>query len=274
MERSFADNAQSGDVRAVSRAVAILAAFEDHDALGLADLTKAADLPKPTAFRIAATLENSGMLERSPDGLYRLGPRLVSLARIVLSRGLPAVAQPHMRALARTFGHSVNLGVLNGSNVLYLDMLESRHSLRMVTGIGALEPLHATAIGKAIAAALPSEELNSLLASYTLRPLTPATITSRARFEVEIEQVRKRGYAIDDAECQPGARCVGAAIRDRHGVIGGISMSASLEYLPDDDLPLAGAAVRDAANAVSVELGALDAVAPTAGVEPAAATSS
>ena len=213
------------------------------------------------------------MLERSLDGLYRLGPRLVSLARLVLSRGLPAVAAPHMRELAHKFGHSVNLGVLNGFNVLYVDMLESRHSLRMVTGIGALEPLHATAIGKAIAAALPPDELRSLLASYTMRPLTPATITSRARFEAEVEQVRERGYAVDNAECQPGARCVGAAIRDRYGVIGGISMSASLEHLPDEDLTLAGAAVRDAANAVSAELGALDADTAPVDDEPAAVAS-
>jgi IclR family acetate operon transcriptional repressor len=247
---------RAGDVRSVVRALSVLTAFEDAEELSLAELAAHTQLPKPTVFRLALTLENAGFLSRSQEGhLFSLGPRLVSVARLVLTRGLPATARPHMQALARTFGHTVNLAVLDGDEMLFIDVIESRSNLRMVSGIGAREPFYSDAVGKAVVAELDAGELETLLSRRPLRALTPNTITSRAQLEAELQEVRERGYATDRGESQAGAHCVAAAIVGRHGVVGGISISAAADQLPEDDFPLVGAAVREATEAISAALG-------------------
>jgi IclR family acetate operon transcriptional repressor len=246
----------AGDVRSVARAISVLTAFEDSEQLSLAELAAHTKLPKPTVFRLALTLENAGFLSRSQEGhLFSLGPRLVSVARLVLTRGLPATARPYMQALARTYGYTVNLAVLDDDEMLFIDVIESRSNLRMVSGIGTREPFHADAVGKAVVAELDAAELEALLSRRPLRALTPSTITSRAQLEAELQEVRERGYATDHGESQPGAHCVAAPIVGRHGVVGGISLSAAADQLPEEDFPLVGAAVREATDAISAALG-------------------
>jgi IclR family acetate operon transcriptional repressor len=248
--------ARSGDVRSVARALSVLTAFEDAEELSLAELAVRTELPKPTVFRLAVTLENAGFLTRSTEGhMFELGHRLVSVSRLVLSRGLPALARPQMQALARNLGHTVNLAVLDGDEMLFLDVIESRSSLRMVSGVGSREPFHATAVGKAVAAQLDPQELETLLSRNPLRSVTPKTITSRVQLEAALKEVRERGYAIDPGEYLPGAHCVGAAIVGRHGVEGGISISAAADQLPEEDFPLVGGALRQAVDEISEGLG-------------------
>lgn len=249
-------DAKSGDVRSVVRAISVLTAFEDAEELSLAELAAHTELPKPTVFRLALTLENAGFLTRSAEGhMFSLGHRLVSVARLVLARGLPALARPHMQALARTYGHTVNLAVLDGDDMLFVDVIESRSSLRMVSGIGAREPFHATAVGKAVAAHLDAQELDALVSRRPLRPITSSTITSRAQLDAELKEIRAKGYSLDRGESLAGAHCVGAAIVGRHGVVGGISVSAAVDQLPAEDFPLVGEAVRKAAGEISEALG-------------------
>ena len=251
-------DAKSGDVRSVVRAISVLTAFEDAEELSLAELAAHTELPKPTVFRLALTLENAGFLTRSAEGhMFSLGHRLVSVARLVLARGLPALARPHMQALARTYGHTVNLAVLDGDDMLFVDVIESRSSLRMVSGIGAREPFHATAVGKAVAAHLDAQELDALVSRRPLRPITSSTITSRAQLDAELKEIRAKGYSLDRGESLAGAHCVGAAIVGRHGVVGGISVSAAVDQLPAEDFPLVGEAVRKAAGEISEALGGL-----------------
>jgi DNA-binding IclR family transcriptional regulator len=245
-----------GDIRAVTRAVAVLTAFEDAEELSLADLAERTGLPKPTVFRLAQTLENAGFLARSPeDYLFHLGPRLISTARLVLSRGLPAVARPHLEQLSRQFGHTVNLAVFDDGQVLFLDVIESRASLRMVSGVGNFEPLHATAAGKAIAAYLDPSDLDAVMTVPLMRALTPHTVTSRTRFEAVLQEIRERGYSTDREEFRLGAHCVAGAIMGRHGVAGAISLSATADQLPEEDFPVVGKAVRQVTDEISEALG-------------------
>jgi IclR family acetate operon transcriptional repressor len=187
--------------------------------------------------------------------MFSLGPSLVSVARLVLARGLPATARPYMRALAGQFGYTVNLAVLDGGEVLFIDVIESRTNLRMVFGIGTREPFHSDAVGKAIVAELDRAELHALLSRRPLRALTANTITSRAGLEAELQNIRERGYATDRGESQAGAHSVAAPIFGHRGVVGGIGLSAAADQLPEEDFPIAGAAVREAADAISAALG-------------------
>lgn len=241
-------------VQSVVRAMDVLRVLGDRGAMSLAELVDATQLPKPTAFRLVKTLEHAGFVEHWPESGYTLGPSFVRGARAFLSRGLREVARPHLEFLHRSSGHSVNLAVLSGAEVLYIDVLESQAGLRMVSLIGSTEPLHATAVGKAIAAELPEVLLDQLLADRPMTALTPSTIRSRSQLGRELDVVRERGYAVDDEECVVGARCLGAAIKDVTRCVGGVSISASKTLLHDEDLTALGDLVRQTAQRISEKL--------------------
>jgi len=243
-------------VQAVARTAAILEAFEGGEALSLAELTQRTGIPKPSVFRLATTLESVGLLDRDRNGSYVLGMRLVSLAQFYLSLSLTQASRPVMEDLNRSFGHTINLAVLDHGEMVFVEVLESRNSFRMATTIGAREPLHATALGKAVAAHLPDAEFTPILGEHPLRALTANTIVTRPQLDKELELIRARGWATDIGESYAGAHAVGAAVFDRHGVAGGISISASSSQLPVDELPATGAALVRAADTISRMLGA------------------
>ncbi len=234
------------DVRSITRAVSILTAFQDSEELNLVQLNERLDLPKATLFRLTSTLEREGLLEKAPNGSYCLGYRLISLARAVLIRSLPRTARPFLQQLYRTLGHTVNLAVLESGEVLFIEVIESRHAFRMVPAVGSRESLHATAVGKAIGAALSKEVLSQMLREHPLRQYTPTTITRRSQL----------GYAIDVGECNAGAHGVAAVILNSSGVVGAISVSATANQLPTEDFEIVGTAVSDAARRISSALGA------------------
>lgn len=244
------------DVRSITRAVSILTAFQDSEELNLVQLNERLDLPKATLFRLTSTLEREGLLEKAPNGSYCLGYRLISLARAVLIRSLPRTARPFLQQLYRTLGHTVNLAVLESGEVLFIEVIESRHAFRMVPAVGSRESLHATAVGKAIGAALSKEVLSQMLREHPLRQYTPTTITRRSQLDKELARTRELGYAIDVGECNAGAHGVAAVILNSSGVVGAISVSATANQLPTEDFEIVGTAVSDAARRISSALGA------------------
>lgn len=242
-------------VNSIIRAARVVERFQDHESLTLAELSARLDMPKPTVFRTVLTLQHVGLLERRDNGAYVLGPMFISSARLVLRRGIAAAARPHIEALFHSTGHCVNLATLNGGDALYIDSIDSGEGLRMVSVVGAREPLHATAVGKAMLAELSDDEVRALIDAGPLRALTPRTITSPAALFAELETVRGRGYAVDDGECAVGARCVGAAVRDIHKIVGGVSVSAYAENLPYEEVEPISEAVKETAARISEQIG-------------------
>jgi IclR family acetate operon transcriptional repressor len=231
------------------------------DGLSLSELTARAPRSKSTTHRYVATLLGLGVVRRDEAGRLRPGLKLLELAAALLEDDdLRATASPLLADLARHTGETVHLGVLSEREVVYIAKIESPHSVRLVSRIGARVPLHCSAMGKALLASLPADELDAALAAPRERR-TPNTLTGAAELRTEIERVRTSGIAIDDEENEAGVRCLGAAIAGPAGMAAGaISVSAPAGRMPLERCHELAPVVREASAEIGRRLtGARDA---------------
>jgi IclR family acetate operon transcriptional repressor len=246
-------------MNSIEKTLAVLRALSSPDQpRRLADIAERTGINKTTAHRILQILTAEGYAMTSGDGAYASGPALLALAGSALAdRDLGAVARPILDNLQRQTGHSVHFAVRSGTVAVYLAKVEGRQPYRMASKVGMQVALHCTAIGKALLAELPEEEVRAVIAATS--PLirhTAATIVEPDRLIEELAVVRKRGYAIDDEENERDVRCVGAVVRDRHGTpIGAVSVSALTFTLNSDDAGILGPLVVAAAGRISTALG-------------------
>ncbi len=219
-------------VEAVVRALDLLEAFQGGEELTLTEIAERVGLNKSRVFRLLHSLAVRGYVERSTDGIrYTLGVKIIERAACV-RRDLRQLALPFMQRLHTQFNETVNLAILDRGEVLYIEMLESSHPFRMAAAVGSRSPWHSTALGKAMVSYLPEEERRPLLQAERLVQLTERTLTDRERLARELERVRRRGYAVDEGETEPGAACIGAPILNREGrPVAALSLSGPVERI-------------------------------------------
>jgi DNA-binding IclR family transcriptional regulator len=199
--------------RAAELLAAIAAASEPETAPALAD---ACGLNRSTAWRILATLEHHGLVDRDPDSnRYRLGFAVLRLAAAAGQEPLVRLAHPGLRRLADATGETVNLAVARRLELVYADQVQARHVMAP-NWLGHPVPLHATSTGKAFLAALPPEELDAVVRAG-LERFTDTTITAPRALRAELEEVRRRGYAVSRGELEPALWGVSAVARDATG---------------------------------------------------------
>lgn len=218
-------------VQPVLKAMQVLQLIcEAAEPLSLNHLVREAGLPKTTVFRYLKTLATIGLIEHDAEAdRYRPG---LGLWRLSHASGpyemLKQVCKPHMKRLRQRFNETINLGVLSGGEVLYLDVLESERSLRMQSSIGATDLLHSTSLGKVFLAFSPPERRLALMPRHLPR-LTPNTITDPASLDEQLGIIRTTGYAIEIGENEEGSYCVAAPIRDSRDIaIAAMSLSAPI----------------------------------------------
>jgi DNA-binding IclR family transcriptional regulator len=243
---------------AVEAALSILETLGAVHQMGVTDLANKLNLSKSSVYRLLATLVRCGYVEKNPQNdRYQLTYRLFAVGSPAADRfGLREVAHPVMERLAAETGETVNLGVLDGTRVLNLHKVESRHLLRMHMEVGGGVPAHATALGKVLLAALQPDDLTRRLGGQRLTRLTRRTIGDRATLRRMLVRIRAQGFAIDDEECSLGLRCVAAPIRDHRGaVVAALSISGPRQRLPGQTLSRLAEHVQVAAREVSQRLG-------------------
>jgi IclR family transcriptional regulator, KDG regulon repressor len=246
------------NVRAVERALQILACFDDeHPERGISDIAQAVKLHKATTHRIVTTLMSFGYIERAEDGQrYRLGLRLADLGYKVIRRmDLRRESQPFMADLTRRLGETSDLSVYDRGQVLYIEVVQGNHALTIAAAVGRSLPMHATASGKVLLAHMPEQERDGIL-SRTLTRHTPHTVADPEALRRQLEGIRTQGYAVDDEELEAGIRALSAPIRNREGaVIAAMSIAGPAGRLTLGRVPGIAQELAATANAVSRRLG-------------------
>jgi IclR family acetate operon transcriptional repressor len=216
-------------VKPVYKALAVLECLAAAGRpLTLTEVSYLSDLPKTTVFKYLYTLRERGFVAHNEEtDRYAVGLRVWELGKLAGDElRVREVALPFMYELRDRFNETVNLGILDGKDVVYVEMVESRHALLLRARLGGRDPVYSTSLGKAMLAFVSQERRREHLPSR-LSPRTPRTITSFKVLDRELEQVRLRGFARDEGENEDAARCIGAPIFDHSGAVtAAISFSA------------------------------------------------
>ncbi len=246
-------------IGSVQRAIDILNLFDNQaEELGTTEIARALNLHKSTVASLMYTLEANGYLTQNmKTRKYRLGFKLAERASVMLNHlQIRQVAYPFLQALHHEYNETINLGVLDGCSVVYIERLLGTRPLGISSEIGRRTLAHSTALGKAMLACLSPTELNAFIACHGLPALTEYTITEPRILLQELEKTRQLGYAVDNEENEIGGRCTAAPIFDQTGrVVAAVSISLPTARLPVSDFAIYGNRIREAARAISRCLG-------------------
>lgn len=229
-------------------------ASQAHD-VTLTEVVQALDIPKTTVFRYLQTLSAAGLFSHDiVQDRYGVGDRFRQLARIdAVYHALRSSAQGELDAIVGGFRETVNLAVLSQSDIVYVDIREPHRAQRFQARIGHRHPVHSTSLGKAIAACLPDEKVDSLL-GCAFEPRTYRTITDARTFRRHVDEARRRGYAMEVGENEDGITCVGVPILDGNGIpIAAMSLSAP-DYRMKALVERAAEALKGAAHRITASM--------------------
>jgi len=245
-------------VPAVVRAIDILEFIAAKGEVSFTEIFSHLELPKSTTYQILSTLSQRGLVRHEGDSAkYSLGLKLFEMGTQAVARlDVRSEALPVLRELVARTNETCHLGVLDGTEGVYLAKVEGTRPVRLHSWEGKRLHLHRTAMGKALLAWQPPETLRRLLDSIDLPRATANTITDRARLEEHLELVRQRGWALDDQENEPDIRCLGAPVRTiAGGVAAAISISGLASQLDGEYLLELSRLVREAGQELSRKLG-------------------
>jgi IclR family acetate operon transcriptional repressor len=252
-----ARQSKSAPVGVVGKVLRILEALDaSPNGLQLREISQQTRVNKSTAYRFVAHLEKEGYLFRDTVGAYIVGPKLARLgAGVAFHATLRRIARPVLTALSSETKETVNLGILDGHDVLYLDVIESPHSFRMASQPGMHRPLNCTALGKALLAFLPAEQREEIYPGLVFERVTPHTLPNLARLKKDLARIAQRGYSLDDQEVELGARCVAAPVLDGNGrVVAALSISGPTTRVSRERVPAFAQAIRKGARMISIQL--------------------
>ena len=250
---------KSPPVGVIGKVLRILELLDQYPGgLQLKDIAAMTGINKSTAHRFLSHLQAENYLFRDLAGTYMLGTRLARLgAGASFHATLCRICRPTLDGLRATTGETANLAVLEGAEIVYLDVLESQQTFRLVSPVGMRRSAHRTSLGKAILANMDDNpQKEETVSSIVGMPEKEQTAISISRLKKEFLNIRELGYSLDNEETVKGARCIGAAIFDAEGkVVGAISIAGPIVRITKARLPFFTNAVGKAAREISWHLG-------------------
>jgi IclR family acetate operon transcriptional repressor len=251
-------NQGENDVPALQKGLRVLELLSEEPGLTPPEIERRTGLNKAMVFRILRALRHHGYVALDDTThAYSLGLKLVELGAAAGTHiNVVSVSRTVIDHLRDTLQETINLGILRDGRVVYAAMAESHRSLRMISSVGRRDNLHSTSVGKAILAWLDQDEQRAMLSLHPLERRTDATITDPARLLVQLAETRLRGYALDDQENEPGARCIGVPVLDSDGhPIAAISVSGPSTRMQAERLPDIADQLWEASQDISRRLG-------------------
>ncbi len=208
-------------VQSVAKALRLLdLLMEARQPLTLTALSERTGWPKSTIHGLLTAMRENSVIEQQGDGRYCLGMRLFEYGCAVSAGwSISDLARPHLQNLANVTGESAFLSILERTEAITIEQVQSRAGLRVVSEIGTRLPLHCTSQGKVFLAAMSDDEAQRVLSRRALEPYTPNTLVAWERFAQTLGDVRRQGYAVEDGEYKYGLCSCSAPVRDRTGAI-------------------------------------------------------
>ncbi len=253
-----AAGAKAQRLSSVATAARLLKTFSEGEAeIGVTTLSKRLGVAKSTVYRLASTLVSEGMLEQNRENdKYRLGLALFGLGALVRQRmNVSTEARPHIFALRDATNETVHLAVPDGGQIIYVYDLESTQAIRQRANLGERKPTFCSAEGRAMLAFADPSAVDAIIAAG-LAPRTPYTDVDPARLKAALEDVRRKGYAREDEQCEIGMRSLAAPIRDAEGrVVAAVGIAGPTQRLSEDVLARFAPLVVNTAHLISARLG-------------------
>lgn len=245
-------------VQSVIRALGIIECFSMNAELGISEIADRMQLSKSTIYGLVNTLAIKGYLEQNPQTKkYRLGIKLFEFGALVQRRmDLRNEARPFCRELAEKYESTIHLATHDKGEVIYIEKIDVPNSMISYSQVGKRAAMHCTGVGKSILAYVGQEYLKKFIFSKPFSKMTEKTITTSKELVDELEQIKSRGYAIDDEEVEIGLRCVAAPIFNYKGYpIAAISVSAPYRKMTDEKLEGIAKDVKYYAQKISERMG-------------------
>lgn len=248
-------------VQSVMRTFDIIETLK-NGAMGLNELSKSVGLSKSTVHRLLSTLMHRGyVIQEVPSSKYRLTLQFLEIGNSTLKdMDIVELSKPYIEELAKQTGEVVHLVLVEDTEIVYIDKIETTSAIRMHSYIGKRIPLYSSAVGKTYLSNMDSVDFDQLWEKLepSLVQFTPHTIMTKKAMLAELSQVSSDGYAIDNEENEEGVLCVAAPILDRNNVVRyAISVSTPKIRCSEDRIETFGKLVRETAQAISKNLGHL-----------------
>lgn len=249
----------SGQVQSLSRALKLLNALAHYpQGLSLSEVANEVGLPTSTAHRLLTTLQNERYVRFDTErSAWLIGVQAFRVgSTFVRSRDLVATARPYMRRLMNQSGETVNLGIPDRDEIVYLAQVECHKMMRAIAGPGGRAGLHCSGVGKALVAYMNRADIERVINTAKLSRETPNTRVDVEILRKDLATIRERGYAVDDEETAVGLRCVAAVIFDEYAeAMAALSISGPTARISDVRIPVLGEAVKGVAAEITAELG-------------------
>jgi DNA-binding IclR family transcriptional regulator len=260
-------------INSLDRALQILTILgERRGPMRVSDIGRKLGIDKSTAYRIISTLRARGFVEQESDTRkYTLGLKVLEVAALKLrSIKLVPVAKPFVEELMLRTKEAVHMGVLAEGEIMYIESEQCSGPFNINTQVGGRAPLHSSAVGKAILAFHPIEEVNRIVAIKGLTRFTDRTIISTEELHEHLAGVCKRGWAMDDQETHVGVRCLASAVFDHRGsAVAAMGISGPIQHITQERISFLGQLVKEAAAKISRQLGYIPGASERMDAQPA-----